>query len=283
MLIAKKLGENWGAFTDFLKNRFKGVSTGVAVLDKAIRGLPGVTVIGGPPGATKSVLGLQIANHYAEYHGPVYFFDLENGYYKTEQRLLCQRLGVSETELMAMELKKDVELEEMKRVLGKLPFTYVVAGNFLDLQEALDVHIEAGKRPLLVIDSVQALRHEQAEDIRLSVDSWMKDIDMYKVANEGKFKAILITEKNTFDERSLELGSNKESKTIDYKGEVIISLMADRSDPKMIMCKVSKNRDGAKANVFYLKQAFSQLDPPPEEGPNQSFCYKLITPEEVNL
>lgn len=282
MLVVKKLGENWGAFRDFLKNRFKGVSTGLAVLDNAIRGLPGVIVIGGPPGATKSVLGLQIAHYYAEHNGPVWFYDLENGYYKTEQRLICQRLEVCETELMQMELTNDPRLIKAKKEVEALDFNYVVAGSFSEIQEELDRQIADGHCPLLVIDSIQALRHELAEDIRLSVDSWMKDIDMYKVANENKFKAMLISEKNTFDERSLELGSNKESKSIDYKGEIVISLMASREDPKIIMCKVSKNRDGAKSGIFYFQQVFSQEDPEPPRQ-NQSFCYKLKEPDAMGV
>lgn len=265
MIKFQNIGDSWETFADFCAKRFEGASSGIEAVDRLIRGLRGIIGIRGAPGTNKSTLALQIAHHYANHHGPVIFYDRENGINRLRLRMVAQALLLSEVEIIKRLLKN----EPMDVTCVKdLPFIVVTKATKAELYELLKACIKEKKRPLLVIDSLQKLPIDLT-DRRASIDSWLIAIDEWKVEFQQNFRSIIISEKNYSNYYNPSLGGSKDSSEIEYTIEVFLDLRPHPENRELVICALAKDRDGLQGEEVELKKVLS--DP----TNSRSFCYKL--------
>jgi hypothetical protein len=264
-LRGQNLSDNWDTFFDFCAKRFEGASCGIEAIDKAILGLRGIIGIRGAPGTNKSTLSLQIAHHYAKNHGPVIFYDRENGINRLRLRMLAQVLTMSEVEIIRAILKEE---EIPFELIKTLPFHVITKASIPELYEVVKEQVKKGKRPLLVIDSLQKLPMNM-EDRRGSIDSWLIAIDEWKVEFQQDFRCLIISEKNYSNYYNPMLGGSKDSSEIEYTIEVFLDLRPHPENREIVICTVAKDRDGLQGAEVILKKTLSDPENP------RSFCYKL--------
>ena len=58
---------------------YQSMQTGMSRYDDALGGIHGINIVGGPPKAGKSCLGIQLATEIARKKMPVIYYDFENG------------------------------------------------------------------------------------------------------------------------------------------------------------------------------------------------------------
>lgn len=272
-LKSQHIGDGWETFFEFCAKRFEGASTGIAAIDRLILGLRGIIGIRGAPGTNKSTLGLQIAHHYARTHGPVFFYDRENGVNRLRLRMLAQYTGMSEVEIIKAILKEEpLPYDEIK----KLPFTVITKASQKELYATIAESVHAGKRPLLILDSLQKLPIDLS-DRRASIDSWLIAIDEWKVEFQHNFRSIIISEKNYSNYYNPGLGGSKDSSEIEYTIEVFLDLRPHPENRELVICAVAKDRDGLQGEEVNLVKVLSDPNNP------RSFCYKLEEYGEVVL
>ena len=101
-----------------------GFSTGFRKMDRALNGIRGINVMGGPPKAGKSCFFMQLSTEMARRKIPVIYYDFENGRQKIYTRTLCRLARASEEEILrrdrdpAVSQRLESALEEMKRILS---------------------------------------------------------------------------------------------------------------------------------------------------------------------
>lgn len=273
MLPEKHIKNDWRKFYDFCENRLKGVSTGIDVLDKQLLGLRGIVCIRGAPKTNKSTLTLQMAKHYAETHGPVLFYDRENGINRLRLRLLCQELPSSEIDLVCRLREKDQTLNPAIHKVCGLPFYVLFDEEISDIKALINEAIQEYKKPiLLVVDSLQKLRMNLQER-RNSIDRWLCDLDELKVEYEHKLRIIFTSEKNYANYTNPQLGGSKDSSEVEYSAECILDLRRDPESDRII-CHVAADRDGPDGEDIYLRKVLTDLSNP------RSFCYRLEGAED---
>lgn len=269
-LAEAQIGWHCEEFIDFCQKRISGLSLGIPELDKTLLGLRGIMCIRGAPATNKSTLALQLAHHYAKNHGPVFYFDRENGRNRLRQRILCQEFEVSEIGL----LERLAVEQSCLKYLVELPLYIQSAATPEELIEDLTALWKQYKKPvLLVVDSLQKLPLDLSER-RNSLDRWLMLFDELKVKHEKNLKFIIISEKNKQGYDTAAMSSSKDSSEIEYTAETILDL---RQNPKTnnILCNIAKDRDGPIGFEFEFKRKLV------EAGDPRSFCFKLYSEDQL--
>lgn len=254
-----QVANNMERFYDFCEKRIKGIETGIPLLDKTLLGLRGITCFQGATKTNKSTFVTQIAKHYAMNHGPVIFYDRENGLNRIILRLLCQIGPYAEKQITSNPRK----ISEVS-ILNDLHF-YVVREMSEDnlkllFERCLDFH----KKPvLLVIDSLQKLSNVKAnKERRDSIDKWLWVLDDLKVTYEQDIKIIFTSEVNA-------IGEAKESSQIGYTAETTLMLKNSLQDPLKVTCNILYDRDGPSGIDMNFRRVLVDPNNP------RSFCYRM--------
>lgn len=229
----------------------------------------------GETGASKSTLALQIAHHNLKLGNPVLMIDKENGEGRIRSRLICQRFGVSETDIKTVPEEK---LREWAREIARYPL-YIYTESVKSFEEVEERLKEMGEqhpdRPsILMIDSLQAMNAID-EDQRVSLEKWMYKFDEWKVQADGKLTIIVTSEKNRASYGNSDVGGAKGSNSVEYKAESLLDIRL--SNDGNIIVKVAKARDGLRGQEFVLEKKFSE-----PSNPN-SFTFTLGTSEVGDL
>lgn len=254
-----QVGGDLDRFYDFCEKRITGIETGIPLLDKTLLGLRGITCFQGATKTNKSTFVTQIAKHYSMNHGPVIFYDRENGVNRIIMRLLCQMGYYSEVDV----IKNPRNIKELS-VIQKLPFFVIRETKEDDLKELFKRCLDHYKKPiLLVIDSLQKLNPVgQNKERRDSIDRWLWVLDDLKVTYEQDIKIIFTSEVNIN-------GEAKESSQIGYTTETTLMLRNSTNSPNIVTCTVLYDRDGPSGIDMEFKRVL--VDP---RNP-RSFCYKM--------
>lgn len=262
-LASLQLTANLDRFYDFCEKRIKGLETGIPLLDRTLLGLRGITCFQGATKTNKSTFVTQIAKHYALNHGPVIFYDRENGLNRIILRLLCQIGHLSEQQVTS-----DPRNIFGINVLKDLPFYVVREISEDNLKILFEQVLETHKKPvLLVIDSLQKLSNIKVnKERRDSIDNWLWVLDDLKVRFEQDIKIIFTSEINVN-------GEAKESSQIAYTAETSLMLRNSTDDPQKVTCTVLYDRDGPSGTDMNFRRVL--VDP---RNP-RSFCYKM---EEIS-
>ena len=253
------LTANIDRFYDFCEKRIQGIETGIPILDRTLLGLRGITCFQGATKTNKSTFVTQIARHYAMNHGPVIFYDRENGLNRIILRLLCQIGNHAESEVTT----NPRNISAIK-LLNDLPFYVVREISEEHLKIMFEKCLEIERKPvLLVIDSLQKLSNVKVnKERRDSIDKWLWTLDDLKVTYEQDIKIIFTSEININ-------GEAKESSQIGYTAETTLMLRNCLQDPNKVICSILYDRDGPSGiDMNFRRVLVNPKDP-------RSFCYRM--------
>lgn len=221
------------AFTERLLQEsgeaYAGLTSGFPVLDKALGGLHGITIMGGTPKAGKSALFIQAAADMALRRLPVIYYDFENGRQKIYLRIL------SRLSRLAIEvIKQGGTGEEEKKRLKQATSTLETALHWLRVvndrklsPDTMRRHIDFirhetnSEYTVVVIDSLHKLPFKDISQQRSGIDGWLRQLEAIRDELAVSFLVISELERGVdgqFD-RQPNLGSFKGSGDIGYSAD----------------------------------------------------------------
>ena len=228
-----------------------GMPTGFPKLDRALNGLRGINILGGPPKAGKSCFFMQISTEMAKQGIPVIYHDFENGREKIYIRTLCRlsRLSEKEIRLNAMDEEKEARLKEAQATLAAiLPFFRVVTDRKLSpelMKRTIDFlqHETGTEATLVVIDSLHKLPFKDLSERRTGIDEWLRHME--SIRDEQNVTFLVTSElsrgpQGRYD-RTPDMASFKESGDIEYSADNAMILMPDWNPMDPISEKERKN------------------------------------------
>jgi len=214
-----------------------GIPTGFEKLDRALNGLRGINILGGPPKAGKSCFFMQISTEVATNSIPVIYYDFENGRQKIYTRTLCRLSRLSEKEIRLDQLDdaKQMRLDSAKeRIQTILPFFRVVTDRKLGpdlMKRKIDFlqHETGCDFTLVVIDSLHKLPFKNLSERRTGIDEWLRNMESMRDEQNVTF---LVTSELSRGEggrydRTPDMAAFKESGDIEYSADNAMILMPD--------------------------------------------------------
>ena len=270
--IARKAGAvptidaDWKSAMARLKGRsaskLRGPRSGFDLLDSKLRGIHGVSVLGGMPGVGKTTLALQIASQTAELEGTaVLWASAEMHRHDVLERLAAR---------MAFEQDSSTtDFKALKQRFAKVGAMVAVDDGRtapLDLCRSTRKLMKqtSADHGLLVVDSLQAvvMRHGGADgtdSMKLSIDGTLDD--MYQAAYRGGFAVLLISHVPKGMENRGGVFGYSGSGGIDYLADTTLQLVdplqedgddePDPTPPESVMreLRVIKQRFGSPCRI----------------------------------
>lgn len=220
-------------FMDFLGREkgkhLLGLETGFPKLDRALDGLRGINIMGGPPKAGKSCFFMQISTQIAQRKYPVIYYDFENGRQKIYLRTLVRTSNLAEKKIRSGDLAAD-ETEVFKKSWAQLDammkYFRVVTDRKLD-PEMMRRHIDFLKHEtrkddvLVVLDSLHKLPFKSMTERRTGIDSWLRQLEAIRDEQQVCFLVIseLTRGKGGGYGEKPDISSFKESGDIEYSAD----------------------------------------------------------------
>ena len=214
-----------------------GLRSGFEKLDKALSGIRGINIMGGPPKAGKSCFYMQVSTEIARRKTPVIYYDFENGrqniYFRTLSRLSRLsgadiRTKHTDEEIVQRFKKASMEFQEM------LQYFRVVTDRKLNpdiMRRQIDFvqHETRRDNTIVVIDSLHKLPFKNLSDRRTGIDSWLRHLEA--IRDEQNVSFFVISELSRGEGGSYskkpDLGSFKESGDIEYSADNAMILLPD--------------------------------------------------------
>ena len=214
-----------------------GPSTGFDKLDKALNGIRGINIMGGPPKAGKSCFYMQVSTEMARRRTPVIYFDFENGRNKIYYRTLCRLSRLSE-EQIRKQFREEAVAKQLKKTHNEfkdmLKFFRVVTDRRLNpdiMRRQIDFlqHETRLDYTVVVVDSLHKLPFKDLSDRRTGIDSWLRHMEA--IRDEQNVSFFVISELSRGEggkyEKKPDLGAFKESGDIEYSADNAMILMPD--------------------------------------------------------
>lgn len=208
---------------------YLAMKTGFAGFDRAMGGVHGLNVIGGPPKSGKSCLAQQFAAELATRRLPVIYYDFENGRQKIFQRILSRISRVSVEKFTTGELSGDEQgrfaaanesLKEMLacfRVVNDRKLTPEIMRRHIDFLR----HETGSEDVIVVIDSLHKLPFKDFAERRTGIDAWLRELE--SIRDDLKVAFLVISELNRQEGGSYEtvphMGLFKGSGDIEYTAD----------------------------------------------------------------
>jgi replicative DNA helicase len=206
-----------------------GLETGFAKLDRALDGLRGINIMGGPPKAGKSCFFMQISTEIARRKTPVIYYDFENGRQKIYLRTLVRTSHLAEKKLRqgGLDATQTQTLRSSLAQFQKMLAHFQVVTDRQLNPEMMRRHIEfikheTGKDDLLVVlDSLHKLPFKDLSERRTGIDSWLRSIEAIRDEQQVCFLVIseLTRGKGGGYGEKPDLSSFKESGDIEYSAD----------------------------------------------------------------
>jgi hypothetical protein len=296
--------DDWPVYRARLRRRrgqpLLGLSTGLPSLDLALRGLRGLTFLGGGTGVGKSTLGLFLAAHALRKHPDlgVLFYSLDMPKTVLYDRLLSQEAGVEYGDLMADTAAPGNEerLDAAERRLRSevLPRLRIV--------EHLSVPKESTLSWVMIADLNEFLELGTVTEVLIVVDYFQLlpvpdkitgglDADFYRVrslqqvqegsrtnANPVGFPILAISEvrKGESGRTEIGVGDLMGSSRLGYSAESVLLLESPRDKIEgpvvPLHLKVAKGRDGAvrtQIDLLFEHTRSRFREAPPRRSPKQ--------------
>jgi replicative DNA helicase len=216
---------------------FIGLRCGFAKLDRALGGIRGLNILGGPPKAGKSCFFMQVSTEMARRGIPVIYYDFENGRQKIYGRTLCRMALLSDAEIRADGLDADRQ-RRLKAAQGELQSILRHFRVVTDRQLSPDImrrqidflqHETRANEAVVVVDSLHKLPFESLSDRRTGIDAWLRHMEAIRDEQQVAFFVIseLSRDKNGGYSKKPDLGAFKESGDIEYSADNAMILIPD--------------------------------------------------------
>ncbi len=251
-----------------------GIETGFAKLDRALEGLRGINILGGPPKAGKSCFFMQISTEVARRKIPVIYYDFENGRQKIYLRTLVRLSQVTEKQIRQDNLPPDrsAELERAWEQMDAILSCFRVVTDRQLTPQTMRRHIDFIKHEtrkdelLIVIDSLHKLPFKNLTERRTGIDSWLRQLESIRDEQNACFLVIseMTRGKGGGYGEKPDLSSFKESGDIEYSADNAMVLMPDW-DP------LASHTDGQRQSVLWVVASR-------ESNPGQVSRYALNYP-----
>jgi replicative DNA helicase len=182
-------GHEYEVFVDNIERQhsesYKALRTGMVQFDDAVGGIYGLNIIGGPPKAGKSCLGIQLGTEIAKKKMGVIYYDFENGTQKIYQRTLSRLSKVPVDKVMSTELKAEEkarlegghsDLQNMLqffRVVNDRQITPDIMRRHIDFLR----HETRREDTVVVIDSLHKLPFKDFAERRTGINAWLRELE----------------------------------------------------------------------------------------------------------
>ncbi len=228
------------------KNRGKdlmGISSGFEKMDRALSGIRGINIMGGPPKAGKSCFYMQISTEMARRKTPVIYYDFENGRQKIYLRTLIRLSRLSNKEMR----KNNLDDETARRLTqAQLEFKSILQSFRVVTDRKLNPdimrrHIDFLQHEtrrddtVVVVDSLHKLPFKDLSDRRTGIDSWLRHMEAIRDEQNVAFFVISELSRGPGGQytKKPDLGAFKESGDIEYSADNAMILIPnwDPIDP----------------------------------------------------
>lgn len=212
-----------------LSESYRALQTGMAGYDKAVGGIHGINIVGGPPKAGKSCLGIQLGTEISRKKTGVLYYDFENGTQKIYQRTLSRlsRLSVEKIITGTLVVEEKNRIETAQAELQKmLPFFRVVNDrqiNPVTMRRHVDFlrHETRKDDILVVIDSLHKLPFKDFAERRTGINAWLRELE--SIRDELQVGFLIISELNRQENGRYDgvphMGLFKDSGDIEYTAD----------------------------------------------------------------
>jgi replicative DNA helicase len=223
--------------SDNVGKDFIGLRSGFEKLDRALSGIRGINIMGGPPKAGKSCFYMQVSTEMARRKSPVIYYDFENGRQKIYSRTLCRISRLSDRQLRQKD--GDPQLAERMQAAQQefrrmLQFFRVVTDRKLNpdiMRRQIDFlqHETRRDSAVVVVDSLHKLPFKDLSDRRTGIDSWLRHMEA--IRDEQNVSFFVVSELSRGDggkyAKKPDLGAFKESGDIEYSADNAMILIPD--------------------------------------------------------
>jgi KaiC/GvpD/RAD55 family RecA-like ATPase len=212
-----------------LSESYQALHTGLAGFDKAVGGIHGINILGGPPKAGKSCLGIQIGTDIARKKMGVLYYDFENGTQKIYQRTLSRLSRVPVDKIVSAQLEDEeknrleaaqAELRNMLqffRVVNDRQINPVIMRRHVDFLR----HETRREDTLVVIDSLHKLPFKDFAERRTGINAWLRELE--SIRDELQVGFLIISELTRHESGRYDgvphMGLFKDSSDIEYTAD----------------------------------------------------------------
>jgi predicted nucleic acid-binding protein len=212
-----------------LSESYQALHTGMEGYDEALGGIYGINILGGPPKAGKSCLGIQLATEIARKKMGVLYYDFENGTQKIYQRTLSRLSRVAVDKIVSAELTDEeknrlnaaqAELQNMMqffRVVNDRQINPVIMRRHVDFLR----HETRRDDILVVIDSLHKLPFKDFAERRTGINAWLRELE--SIRDELQVGFLVISELTRQESGRYDgiphMGLFKDSSDIEYTAD----------------------------------------------------------------
>ena len=208
---------------------YQSLKTGLGGFDAAIGGIYGINIMGGPPKAGKSCLGIQLATDIARKKMPVLYYDFENGTQKIYQRTLARLSRLPVGKIVSSDLLGDEKnrLETAREELQALLYFFRVVNDRQINPAVMRRHIDFLRHEtrrddtVVVIDSLHKLPFKDFSERRTGINAWLRELEA--IRDELRVSFIVISELNRQESGRYDgvphMGLFKDSSDIEYTAD----------------------------------------------------------------
>ena len=212
-----------------LSESYQALHTGMTGFDKAVGGIHGINILGGPPKAGKSCLGIQLGTEIARKKMGVLYYDFENGTQKIYQRTLSRLSRAPVHKIITAELEPEekrslaaaqAELQSMLqffRVVNDRQINPVIMRRHVDFLR----HETRRDDTLVVIDSLHKLPFKDFGERRTGINAWLRELE--SIRDELQVGFLIISELTRHESGRYDgvphMGLFKDSSDIEYTAD----------------------------------------------------------------
>jgi replicative DNA helicase len=208
---------------------YQALQTGMSRYDRAVGGVYGINILGGPPKTGKSCLGIQLGTEIARKKMPVIYYDFENGTQKIYQRTLSRLGSIPADRIVSGNLSGEEKnrLEASQRELQVILQYFRVVNDRKISPGIMRRHIDFLRHEtrrddmVVVIDSLHKLPFKDFSERRTGINAWLREFE--SIRDELQVGFLIISELTRQESGRYDgvphMGLFKDSSDIEYTAD----------------------------------------------------------------